>query len=96
MTSVSLLVRNVMAVRVELRSHLGEVVDLAVEDDPDRAVLVAERLIAGRQIDDAEPPVAEADAGADVEAVRVGAAMRDRRGHRGEARPCRSAGSDRN
>ena len=36
------------------RAQLAEVVDLAVEHDPDRAVLVVNRLMAGRQIDDAQ------------------------------------------
>src|SRR6266446_6248353 len=35
------------------------VVDLAVEDGPDRPVLVAHRLVAGMQVDDGEAPVAE-------------------------------------
>ncbi len=33
----------------------GEVVDLAVEDRPDRAVLVGERLMAAGQVDDRQP-----------------------------------------
>ena len=48
-----------MAGGFELRPDVGVVVDLAVEDDPDRAVFVDERLMAGRQIDDAQPAVAE-------------------------------------
>src|SRR5262249_15000624 len=39
-----------------------EVVELAVDDGVQRAVLVGERLVAGVKIDDAEPRVAEADA----------------------------------
>src|SRR6266699_2531810 len=35
------------------------VVDLAVEDGPDRPVLVAHRLVAGMQVDDGEAPVTE-------------------------------------
>ena len=50
--------------RLELGADVGEVVDLAVEDDPDRAVLVGERLIAGREIDDAQAAMPEADPGA--------------------------------
>ena len=37
----------------------AEVVDLAVEDGDDDAVLVRDRLIAGREVDHAQPPVAE-------------------------------------
>ena len=36
-----------MAGRRQLRAHLGEVVDLAVEHDPHGAVFVGQRLIAG-------------------------------------------------
>ena len=44
---------------LELAAQLAEVVDLAVEDDPDRAVLVVDRLVAGREVDDAQPAHAE-------------------------------------
>ena len=44
------------------RPQLPVVVDLAVEDDRDRAVLVAHRLVRGRrEVDDREPAVAEPD-----------------------------------
>src|SRR5262249_49972285 len=47
----------------ELVSQVIEVVDLPVEDDPDRPVLVAHGLVAGRRaVDDAEPPVGKPDA----------------------------------
>ncbi len=54
------------AVRVALGLELGAqrlvVVDLAVVGDPDGAVLVGHRLVAGgRQVDDRQPPVAESD-----------------------------------
>ena len=39
------------------------VVDLAVEHDPDRAVLVRHRLGAALEVDDAQPPVPENDVG---------------------------------
>ena len=41
-------------------AHLLEVVDLAVEDDADRAVLVEQRLLPGGEVDDREPPVRQA------------------------------------
>ena len=44
------------------RAQLAEVVDLAVEDDLHRAVLVGDRLVAGLEVDDREPAEAEADA----------------------------------
>ena len=56
------------------------VVDLAVEDDLDRAVLVADRLVAAGQVDDRQPAVDQADARLLPEAFGVGAAV-------GEASP---------
>ncbi len=82
MTSVSVCVRKRWPCAFELGAQLGEVVDLAVEDGPDRLVFVRQRLIAGGEIDDAQPAMAEADALADVEAVGVGTAMGDDRHHR--------------
>jgi hypothetical protein len=38
-----------------------EVVEFAVDDDPQPLVLAGDRLIAGRQVDDAEPGVAQPD-----------------------------------
>jgi hypothetical protein len=52
-----------------------EVVDLAVEHDDDRAVFVEQRLLAGRDVDDGQAAVAEPDAGLDVQAALVRAAM---------------------
>ncbi len=71
-----------VAARFELHSKLGEVVDLAVEDRPDRPVFVRQRLIAGRQVDDAEPAMPEADAVGGVVPVRVRAAVGEHRRHR--------------
>ena len=42
--------------------QVAVVVDLAVEDDPNRFVLVSHRLVAAGQVDDREPPKAEGDA----------------------------------
>ena len=50
-----------MALGLQLGDQRLEVVDLAVERDPDRAVLVREGLLARRQVDDREPPMAEPD-----------------------------------
>src|SRR5690606_17757081 len=61
--------------------ELAVVVDLAVEDDRDGAVFVGDGLAAAAQVDDAEPPHAEADAVGREESVLVRAATRDRRGH---------------
>ncbi len=78
-----------VAARDETRAQILEVVDLAVEDEPDRAVLVGHRLArVRRQIDDAQPPEAEPGpaAGRDVHAVAVGAAMEHAIPHGGHIR----------
>ena len=49
----------------ELAAQLLIVVDLAVEDDLDRAILVADGLIAAVQVDDREPPMDQPDPGSD-------------------------------
>src|SRR5580704_7115296 len=41
---------------LELPPQLTEVVDLAVEDGPDRSIFVVDRLVAGGEIDDAQAP----------------------------------------
>ena len=63
------------------------VVDLAVEDDRDRAVLVEDRLVAGREVDDAQALDAEGDVAALEDAAGVRPAVLERRAHpRGELR----------
>ena len=52
-----------VAALLEVGAQLDVVEDLAVERDPDRAVLVAERLLAGAQVDDGQPAMTEPDAG---------------------------------
>jgi len=70
--------------RDEVRANLREVVNLAVEDRPHRAVFVRQWLIAGREIDDAQTPVSETDPGAHVMSGGIGAAVRHHVGHRFE------------
>src|SRR5439155_17286455 len=69
----------------ELACQLGVVVDLAVLDDRACAVFVGERLVAALEVDDRESPCSESDAAVDEAPFRVGSAMEERRGHRGEA-----------
>ena len=63
--------RQAVAGPQQLAAQLGVVVDLAVEDDDDRAVLVVDRLVAGVEVDDPQPLDAEADAARHVQAARV-------------------------
>src|SRR6476660_3495767 len=66
---------------LEIGAQLLKVVDLAVEHDPDGAVFVVNRLMAGGEIDDAQAPHAECDTVVDPDALVVGAAMTDHVAH---------------
>jgi hypothetical protein len=67
------------AVLVTTRSHLlpelGVVVDFAVEDDPDGFVLIADWLVTGRKIDDAQPAHAKPNRPVDIEPIVIGPAV---------------------
>src|SRR5207248_8687144 len=58
---------------LELLAQRRKVVDLAVEDDPDRVVGVRHRLGAGHEVDDRQPTVAEPDTSATDGRFPVGA-----------------------
>ncbi|MFO0636680.1 MAG: hypothetical protein U0168_27930 [Nannocystaceae bacterium] len=62
-----------MTAALQLRAQLDVVVDLAVEGDPQRTVGAGHGLRAGRQIDDREAAMAEAEASAQLDAAAVGA-----------------------
>ena len=68
----------------ELLVQLLVVVNLAVEHDADRAVLVEDRLLAAFEVDDAEPAHAERDAVVDVDALFVGTAVHHHAAHRAD------------
>ena len=59
MTSVSDVAAEPVAARDQLRAQLDVVEDLAVEGDPDRAVVIRHRLRAAGEIDDREPRMGE-------------------------------------
>ncbi len=86
MTSVSDAVRKRCPRAFEPGPQLAEVVDLAVENDRDAAVLVEDRLVAARQVDDRQPPHPERDRSVDEIACIVGAAMRHRIAHADDVR----------
>src|SRR5262249_40159744 len=66
---------------LELAPQRLEVVDLAVEDDPDGAVLVVDRLMPGGVIDDAQRPHADRDRLIQEDALIVRASMPNRAAH---------------
>ena len=73
-----------MAGGFEPRPQLPEVVQLAVVDDPNRLVLVRDRLLAGVKIDDRQPPHSESDTTIDEVTVIVGSSVTDDIAHRAE------------
>ena len=79
--------REAVAGPLEPVAQLAVVVDLAVEDDHDRAVLVGDRLVAGREVDHAQALDAEPGAVGREDAPLVGAAMLEARAHLLEQRP---------
>ena len=82
MTSESLSTSEAVTSSLQCLAQLAEVVDLAIEDEPHRAVLIGQRLMTCfAQIDDAQPPMAQGDTLAQVMTLVVWSAMRDRRGH---------------
>ena len=66
---------ELVPVAEELLPQRGVVVDLAVLDDMDGAVLVRDRLVAGLEVDDREPAGGEREASVADDAVRVRPAM---------------------
>ena len=60
-----------MAAGDELLAQAKVVVNLAVEDNPDRAVLVADGLMAGCEVHDAQPAHADADMSIKIEALVI-------------------------
>src|SRR5687767_1853384 len=71
-----------VAAGAEHKPQLGQlgnqfliVIDLAVVYDDDRPILVIERLLAGSQIDDREPPMPEPNAWRKMQSTLVRTAM---------------------
>src|SRR5579884_1451585 len=73
--------REAVAPREQVPPQLPVVEDLAVVHDPDRPVLVGDRLVAACEVDDAQPAAAQPRGAAQVQARCVGAPVRERLGH---------------
>jgi len=71
-----------VALLLQLLPQRLVVVDLPVEDQGQRPVLVVDRLLPAREVDDAQPAHAERDARLDVIALVVGPAMHHGVAHR--------------
>ena len=77
---------QVVAAGQERLAELGVVEELAVEGDPDGAVLVGDRLAAAGEVDDGEPSGAQGEPGLAVVVLVVGPAVGDGGGHGAEPR----------
>jgi hypothetical protein len=66
-----------MAAGDQIGAQFPVVVDFSVEDHPNRPVFVTHGLVAGTQIDDAEPAHADGATAFDMEPLVIGAAMAD-------------------
>ena len=75
-----------VSARLEVAADLGMVVDFAVVRDPDRVVLVGERLLPRAQIDDAQTAMGEGRDAVAVESCFVRAAIRHDVAHRRRTR----------
>ncbi len=84
---------QVVALRSQVARELAVVVDLAVGDQPQRAVLVRQRLVPAGEIDDRQPPHPDRQRAVGVDALVVGPAMaRDPAHARDDLRRHRRAG----
>src|SRR4051812_18422036 len=70
-----------MPARLQFVAQLFVVVDLPVENDRNGAIFVEDRLIAGLEVDDAEPPHAESNLVAEVKALGIRPAVPHRVAH---------------
>jgi imidazolonepropionase-like amidohydrolase len=59
----------------KLLAQRGEVVDLSVEGYPDRAILVGDGRIAGEQVDDGQPCLADGGSAMSVDPGGVGTSV---------------------
>ena len=65
----------------QLGAQFGEIVNFAIEHDPDTLVFVMNRLPAAHEIDDAKPPHAEPDRSLSIDAFIIGPAVDDGLAH---------------
>jgi hypothetical protein len=52
-----------------------EIIDLSVKHDGLRVVLIEDRLLAAFEVDNAQPPMSQADRSFEMEALPIGAAV---------------------
>ncbi len=66
---------ELVAARDQAGAQFLIIVDLAIEDDPHGTVLIRDGLVAGREIDNAQPAHADTAAAIDIHAFVVGTTM---------------------
>ena len=71
-----------VAAGLEIAPQVAVVVDLAVEDDPDRLVFVGHRLLAAGPVDDGQPAMTKRKPGRAMNGAAVRTAMMQALGHR--------------
>ena len=76
-----------MSASFQAFAQLLMVIEFAVVDDPDVVLFVADGLVAGLDVNDAQPAHGEADASFDEETIIVRSAMNDLLVHTGERFP---------
>jgi hypothetical protein len=64
-----------MAARLQFRADRLKIVNLAIEDDGNRSIRIIHWLVAARRIDDRQTAVAEGNAGLQMKAFAIGAAI---------------------
>src|SRR5215467_7649111 len=74
----------VMALRLQLLPQLRVIVDFPVEDDPNRSIFIANGLVPGSEVHDAQPPHAKPYAARNKKAIVVRPSVRHRRTHLAE------------
>src|ERR1035438_1727934 len=74
-----------MTASLQLGTQLGKIINLAVEDNPNRLVFIEDRLVPTLQVDDAEPTHAQTNASLYKDPLVVGPAVHDGLPHPGIA-----------
>src|SRR4051812_21281392 len=75
-----------VALGLEISFDLAKVVDLSVEDDQACPVCVVDRLLAGCQVNDRQPPHTKRSSSLDSNSLLIRSAMSDNAAHRIELR----------
>src|SRR5712692_8566768 len=72
---------ELIAAAFKFGAQLFEIVDLAIQNDPNRFLDIGHRLVSARQINDGKPPEAQSEWAGDEVALVVGTAVNHRSRH---------------